>query len=192
MAEITEEEVDYSSLDAHLKEMPSKEWWTGVHETFDKLLQLIQPTWMREPETKEELDEYTKNSRMVREGSLPFATVLSTGNHALGFTATNEPLECIAFGTMGAKLFIELFWEAVNKAQDAGEAIVVHEVQSFVPRIVLSLGAYEFEMRYVQCETLIRKQDPRIFPSFMMTDSIQIWRRSQRPSRIPRGSKQLL
>lgn len=66
---------------------------------------------------------------------------------------------------MGGKLFIELFWEAVSKAQDAGENIVVHEIQSLVPRVLLSLDGYEFEMKYVQAETLIRRYDIR-FKSF--------------------------
>lgn len=145
------------SLDVLLKEMPSEQWWEDAYRSFNKLEQLIRPSWRREPETQEDLDEDIKNVRMVREGSLPFITVLPAGNHALQLTATNEPLECIIFGTIGEKLFVELFCETVSKAQGAGEAIVVHEVQSFVPRMLLSVGEYEFEIRYMQCETLIRR-----------------------------------
>jgi hypothetical protein len=162
MADFAEDEPssaedNRSTLDVLLKEMPSEQWWEDAYHSFNKVEQLIRPSWRREPETQEDLDEDIKNVRMVREGSLPFITVLPAGNHALQLTATNEPLECIVFGTMGAKLFVELFCETVSKAQDAGEAIVVHEVQSFVPRMLLSVGDYEFEIRYMQCETLIRR-----------------------------------
>ena len=155
-----------SILDAHLKEMPSDEWLNKAHSSFTKLEQFIRPRTLTSRATpREELDENVKKIRAVREGSLPDICILPSGNHALRFTATNEPFECIAFGTMGGKLFIELFWEAVSKAQDAGENIVVHEIQSLVPRVLLSLDGYEFEMKYVQAETLIRRYDIR-FKSF--------------------------
>jgi hypothetical protein len=151
------EEVNRSALDAHLKQMPSEQWWDDAYDSFNRLEEIIKPSWTRETVTPEDLDEDTKNVRRVREGSLPYMIILPSGNHALRLTATNEPLECVAFGTMGVKLFIELFWETVSTAQDVGEPIVVHEVQSFVPRILLSVGDFEFELRFVQCETLIRR-----------------------------------
>jgi hypothetical protein len=173
---LDEDEINHSILNAHLKEMPTDEWLNKAYSSFMKFEQLIRPCWNKEPQTQEDdLDEDVKNIRAVREGSLPDICILPAGNHALGIIATSEPFECIAFGTMGAKLFIELFWEAVSKAQDAGEAIVVHEVQSFVPRVVLSVGKgefeREFEMRYVQCETLIRRYGLSFLnPSFLADD----------------------
>jgi hypothetical protein len=150
------------NLDAHLKDMPTDSWWSQARQSFKALEQMIQPSWMTETLPEEhgeelEIDLHDRNMERVREGLLPWITVLPAGNHQLQLTATNEPLECIAFGTMGAKLFIDLFWEAITQAQLAGQPIVVHELQGFVPRVLLTVGSHEFELKYVQSEALVRK-----------------------------------
>lgn len=159
---VDQDKASHSTLDAHLENMPTEEWWEDAYQSFHKLEQLIQPSWMAEKALEvdeKELgpDSYTRNMKAVRAGSLPYINVMPAGNHQLQLTATNEPLECVALGTMGARLFVELFWEAVTRAQQAGDAIVIHEVQSFVPRFLLTIGSHEFELKYMQCEALVRR-----------------------------------
>lgn len=153
-----------STLDAHLSEMPTEEWWHEAHQSFQMLQQLVRPEWMAkrfqeqyDPNQPHSSNENTINQRLAQETYLPFINALPSGNYRLGLSATNEPLECIAFGTMGAQRFLEVFWEAVVLAQQLEDTVVVHEVQSAEPRIWLTVGLHDFLLTYVQCEKLVRR-----------------------------------
>jgi hypothetical protein len=153
-------------------QMPTEEWWQRAHQSFKCLKRLIEPSWLREQERHGEShckyahdecyhvehveypDQNTRNVRAARLASLPAVTVLPAGNHRLGLTATNEPLECVAFGTVSETRFIELFWEAIPQF---GPDIVVHEVQSTIPRILFNIFSKEFDLKYIRCEVLIRR-----------------------------------
>lgn len=157
-------ENNRSTLDALLEDMPTEEWWSEAHQSFQMLQQLIRPEWMAkkfqeqyDPDQTYAFNEYAINQRLALETSLPFINVLPAGNHQLGLTATSEPLECIAFGTMGEQRFIDVFWEAVILAQQSDHTVVVHEVQSSVPRIWLTVGSHDFKLKYMQCEKLVRR-----------------------------------
>lgn len=94
----------------------------------------------------------------VRDGILPWMLILPSGTHQLHLTATNEPLDCVVLGTMPFRRFMDLFWEAVKPAQQEGGLVVVHEVKTYPDlRILLSVGEYEFELRYLECAALVRK-----------------------------------
>lgn len=136
-----------------LKDMPTDSWWDGASQSFKTLERLLQP--IDEKLSDEALERHMER---VRDGILPWMTILPAGNHQLHLTATNEPLDCVVLGTMLFLRFIDLFWEAVKPAQQAGEPIVVHEFKTYpVPRILLSVGLYEFELRYLECSALVRR-----------------------------------
>lgn len=152
-----------TKLDRHLEEtynMPTPQWWESVAHAFAQLQELACPTSSVDlgHELAEPVDEYSASARLARATSLPSITLLPAGNHALKLAATNEVLQCLAFGTVGRKRYVELLWESIAQAQQAGAAkVVVHEVlQGVIPQITLRIGVHMFELRYLQCEPLVR------------------------------------
>jgi hypothetical protein len=158
------DQTNSGELERHLEEafhMPTPQWWESVHQSFSRLQELFRPKSdaLLHEELDEDADEYTISARLARAASLPSIILLPSGNHALGLAATNEPLQCTAFGTVGPKVYIELFWEAIAEAQESGHVnIMVHEIlQESEPRILLRLETHIFELNYIQCEALVRK-----------------------------------
>jgi hypothetical protein len=150
-------------LDQHLEDaynMPTRQWWESAQRAFLRLQELFhpEPAALLSPELDEPAAEYATSARLARAASLPSIILLPSENHALELTATNEPLQCVAIGTVGSKLFVELLWELIAQAQEAsGVKIVVHEVlQGPVLLITLSVEAHLFELKYFQCESLVR------------------------------------
>lgn len=152
-----------AKLDWHLEEtynMPTSQWWESVNRTFVLLQALVstsKPSAVHENQD-DPVDEYAARARSARAASLPIIRLFSSGTHALGLTATNEGLPCVAFGTVGRARFVELLWESIADAQDDGVTkITVHEIlQGEIPRVTLRFNTHVFEMRYLQCEPLIR------------------------------------
>lgn len=155
---------DVDELDRHLEKtygMPMPEWWEGATRAYVQLAKIINPSAGAgpDPELDEPVDQYAANARLARAASLPEIVVLATGNHALNLTSVDEALQCVAFGTVGPKLYVELFWESIVEAQEAGAVkLSVFEVlQGPVPQITLSVEQYTFEFKYLQCEALVRR-----------------------------------
>ena len=159
----TSMQSDGSKLDKYLEEaynMPPSQWWDSVREAFMQLQYLSRSRSgvAVDHDIDQPADEYAVSARLARAASLPAIVLLPSGNHALGLTATNEALQCVAFGTTGRKIFVELLWEAIAQAQNNGTAkVVVHEVlQGQIPQITLRVESHLFELRYFQCELLVR------------------------------------
>ena len=139
--------------------MPTSQWWESAGWAFAQLQELSRPRSgaALDQELDEPSDEYAASARLARAASLPAVIVLPSRNYALGLTATNEPLQCVAFGTVGRKRYIELFWESIARAQEAGvPKIAVYEVLQLDPKIALRIESHVFELRYHQCEALVR------------------------------------
>jgi hypothetical protein len=151
-------------LDQHLEEafdMPTSHWWESVEQTFVQLQELVNTrasALFTDDELDEPAGEHAASARVARAASLPSIILLPAGKHALGLTATSEPLQCVAFGTVGPKLYVELLWETVAQVQEPGVVkIMVHSVlQGPVPQIILRVEAHIFELSYLQCESLVR------------------------------------
>jgi hypothetical protein len=153
-----------SKLDNHLEHaynMPTSQWWDSVGQAFARLQDLCRPrpNAALDCDLDQPADDYAVNARLARVTSLPAIILLPSGNHALRLTSTNEALQCVAFGTVGRKTFVELLWEAIAQAQNIGSPkVVVHEVlQGEIPQITFRVEAHIFELRYLQCESLVRK-----------------------------------
>lgn len=139
--------------------MPTSQWWESVGLAFAQVQELSSSKSRAALDDLDDtVDEYAVSARLARAASLPSIIILPSGNHALGLTATDEPLQCVAFGTVGRKRFVELLWESIVEAQDSGIAkIVVHEVlQGEIPQITFRVEDHIFELRYLQCEPLVR------------------------------------
>ena len=163
LSQSTSVQSDGSKLDNHLEEtynMPSCQWWESVGRAFVQLQGLSRPRsgGVVDDDLDRPADEYAVSARLTRAASLPTVILLPSGNHALRLTATNEALQCVAFGTVGRNMFVELLWEAIAQAQNNGTAkVVVHEIlRGEIPQITLRVEAHAFELRYLQCESLVR------------------------------------
>lgn len=162
LSQSTSVQPNSTKLDQHLKEtfnMPTSQWWESVTQAFVQLQELSRPrSPVLDHELDEPVDDDAASARLARAASLPAIILFPAGNHALGLTATNESLQCVAFGTVGRKRYVELLWESIVQAQEAGAAkIVVHEIlQGEIPQITLRVDAHIFELRYFQCEPLVR------------------------------------
>jgi hypothetical protein len=145
----------------HLQERyntPSEEWRTTVQDTFTELCKILGHREAVPILGREETPEVI-SARTARDHALPSITVLPTGTHALRLTATNEPLDCICFGTMSPKTYVAVFWELVVEVQRSGNyTLIIHEVDAGpVPRFLLSFESLLFEVRYYHCNALVRK-----------------------------------
>jgi len=136
-----------SDLASNLKQVPTSSWWATANHAFHHIQHLIStPRSPPFPSRSSADDEI----RRLRENSLPKILLFPSGTHALGITATNESLRCIAFGTMRMERFVDCFWEAVE-----GEDVVVHEILD--GRIILTVEGHELSIAYVQAERLLRE-----------------------------------
>ncbi|TAQ84229.1 hypothetical protein B7494_g7446 [Chlorociboria aeruginascens] len=118
--------------------MPTHRWWTEVNQSFETIRDILCPDNAGNP-------------------NLPCIVIVSTGTHALGLTATNEVLECVAFGSLTTNRFLEVFWESIARAQQNGEALVIHEIDELpILRFLFRLGSHTFELRYMQSRDLVR------------------------------------
>jgi hypothetical protein len=150
-------------LDQNLQEvynMPTSQWWESVQLTFLRLENLLHPksVALLGNQFDEPAEEYAISARLARAASLPSIILLPAGNHVLGLTATNETLQCMAFGTVGPKLYVNIVLESIAQAEEAGTVkIFVYEIlQGPIPRITLRVEAHIFEVKYIQCESLVR------------------------------------
>ncbi|TEY45466.1 hypothetical protein BOTCAL_0332g00070 [Botryotinia calthae] len=152
-------------------QVPTPGWWEEANLAFQTLQKLLDPQGLG-PE--EELDSQDQggipSARRTRIGALPKLVCFATGSHAIQCTARNETLECVVFGTISASLFIDVFWEAIQKAQveyqDAN--IVVSSVQPGAhPVFIIRINNFVFEINYGCCEPFVRRirnQSPQNIP----------------------------
>jgi len=89
--------------------VPPLGWWEETQHRFNQLCAIICPQEGVLAATLEDTNQlsYVQSAWQT---SLPVVRLLPTGTHLLRLTATNEPLECIAFGTMSEVRFEEVFW----------------------------------------------------------------------------------
>ena len=135
--------------------MPSETWWMTAHNTFTQLCRIL-----GHKEAVATLDPEDPpgaiSARTARDHALPSVTVLATGNYGLRVSATNEPLECAAFGTMSPHTYKEVFWESVVQVQRSGTStLVIHEVDGG-SRFLLTLDSLVFEVKYYHCNAFVR------------------------------------
>jgi hypothetical protein len=148
-------------LEDHFQVAPL-EYWNEVQTSFQTLKKLLAV----QSSNDEDSDNKSPNSqdgdeipsaRLARIGALPKLVVFATGTHALKLTATNESLECVVFGTISSKLFVNVFWESILSAQ-ATIPISVHSVRTTDhPKFTLRIRSCLFEVTYSSCEKLLRK-----------------------------------
>ncbi|KAF7930218.1 hypothetical protein BELL_0040g00060 [Botrytis elliptica] len=141
--------------------VPTPGWWEEANLAFQTLQKLLDPS-LAGPE--EDLDSQDQggipSARRARIGALPKLVCFATESHAIQCTTRNETLECVVFGTISASLFIDVFWEAIQKAQveypDAN--IVVSSVQPGAhPVFVVRINSFTFEVQYGCCEPFVRR-----------------------------------
>ncbi|TGO45485.1 hypothetical protein BCON_0388g00070 [Botryotinia convoluta] len=141
--------------------VPTPGWWEEANLAFQTLQKLLNPS-LAGPE--EDLDSQDQggipSARRARIGALPKLVCFATESHAIQCTTRNETLECVVFGTISASLFIDVFWEAIQKAQvecpDAN--IVVSSVQPGThPVFIVRINSFVFEVKYGCCEPFVRR-----------------------------------
>jgi hypothetical protein len=91
--------------------MPHEKWWNGVETAFQCLRMALERG--QDDIAHEEDDPESISPQAARADALPLISLLPSGSHALRLTATDEDLQCVAFGTISAERFVEIFWEAV-------------------------------------------------------------------------------
>lgn len=112
---LSPEQQDSDRLMKQLEEkynMPHEKWWDGVETTFRCLQAALERG--QDDIVHEEDDHQSISAQAARADALPLVSLLPSGSHALRLTATNEDLQCVAFGTISAERFVEIFWETVN------------------------------------------------------------------------------
>jgi hypothetical protein len=134
-------------------QMPSREWWKGANNAFKQLQISLEISHVEEDSSDEDsLTEPEGISPMAaRAAALPVLKLFRIGTHLLETTPVNDPLLCVAFGTIDPVVYDDIFWEAVGAA---GFDIVVYNVYNGL--FELSVGGYEFKMLYRQCSDLLR------------------------------------
>ncbi|ATZ54607.1 hypothetical protein BCIN_10g05960 [Botrytis cinerea B05.10] len=152
-------------------QVPTSGWWEEANLAFQTLQKLLDPQGLGPEEDLDSQDQGgIPSARRARIGALPKLVCFATGSHAIQCTARNETLECVVFGTISASLFIDVFWEAIQKAQveypDAG--IVVSSVQPGAhPVFIIRINDFVFEVNYGCCEPFVRRthnQSPQNIP----------------------------
>jgi hypothetical protein len=111
---LSSEQQDLDRLMKQLEEiynMPHEKWWESVETAFQCLRMVLERG--QDEITHEEDDPENISAQAARADALPLISLLPSGSHALRLTATNEDLQCVAFGTISAERFVEIFWEAV-------------------------------------------------------------------------------
>jgi hypothetical protein len=141
----------------HLEEkynMPNVKWWEEVHNTFQSLRNVLERG--QDHISNEEDDPESISAQAARADALPLVTLLPSGSHALHLTATNEDLQCVAFGTISAERYVDIFWEAVARIQNEGGKYVVYRIDSDRNIFWFNYGGYNFQLLYLHCEQLVR------------------------------------
>ena len=108
------EQQDSDQLTKQLEEkynMPHEKWRDGVETAFQCLRMVLERG--QDDITHEEDDPESISAQAARADALPLVSLLPSGSHALRLTASNEDLQCVAFCTISAERFVEIFWEAV-------------------------------------------------------------------------------
>lgn len=111
---LSPEQQDLDRLMKQLEEkynMPHEKWWDGVDAAFQCLQMALERG--QDDIVHEEDDPENISAQAARADALPLVSLLPSGSHAVRLTAINEDLQCVAFGTISAERFVEIFWEAV-------------------------------------------------------------------------------
>ncbi|PQE18670.1 DUF455 domain protein [Rutstroemia sp. NJR-2017a BVV2] len=108
-------------LEDHFQVAPP-EYWNEVQTSFQTLKKLLAAQSSNDEDSNNKSpngqdDDEIPSARLARIGALPKLVAFATGTHALKLTATNESLECVVFGTISSKLFVNVFWESILSAQ---------------------------------------------------------------------------
>jgi hypothetical protein len=138
---LSTEQQDSDQLIEYLREhynMPREEWWTSVDNAFQHLRTLLE--CHPDEVCDEENDPENISAQAARVDALPLVSVLPSGSHAIRLTATNEDLQCVAFGTISDDLYIDVF--------------VVYKTESGA--FWFNFEGHNFRLLYVRCEDLVR------------------------------------
>lgn len=144
-------------------QMPSDEWWAGAVKAFEQLRLCLEISHTKEDaDSSSEGDEETETEpegldpTAARASALPILKLFRFGTHLLRVTPVNEPLVCVAFGTIDPEVYNDIFWETMAKAREESELdIAVYDV--YKGMFELSLGGYDFKILYRQCNDLLRR-----------------------------------
>ncbi|KAF7901830.1 uncharacterized protein EAF01_007128 [Botrytis porri] len=98
--------------------VPTPGWCEEANLAFQTLQKLLDSSLAGPEEVLDSQDQGgIPSARRARIGALPKLVCFATESHAIQCTARNETLECVVFGKISASLFIDVFWEAIQKAQ---------------------------------------------------------------------------
>jgi hypothetical protein len=151
------EQQDSDQLIKYLEEkynMPNVKWWEEVHNTFQSLRNILERG--QDYISNEEDDPESISAQAARADALPLVTLLPSGSHALHLTATNEDLQCVAFGTISAERYVDIFWEAVARIEDEGGNFMVYRIDSDRNIFWFNYEGYNCQLLYLHCEQLVR------------------------------------
>lgn len=154
-------------------QMPPREWWVGADQAFKQLQGILEIVFHDdEASSSDSGEDATAKPEGIdpvaaRAAALPVLKLFRIGTHLLRVTPTNEPLVCVAFGTIDLSVYSNIFWEAVTESQ---LEIVVYDVYKGLCE--LSFGGYHFKILYRQCNELLRSYpDVLSSPNAFLKDS---------------------
>jgi hypothetical protein len=148
MHAIDEKELEHYLLQNY--DMPTAEWWEGADQDNEGLRELIE----RRPDKVTSDQEYS-NSHPARSKALPIVVLLKSGSYLAKVTATNVPLTCTAFGSISTGSYIDIFWDIIGEQSHISVLSISEASATFKVRV----GRYCFEIRYFQCNELVRRYD---------------------------------
>jgi len=154
---LSSSDTDFKLLNSILEDdfhMPDNAWWQGVEKSFTQLQSIL---GQRHNEVSSDEDPDSISASLARVGASPVVTLLKSGTHALRLTTKDEDLQCIAFGTISPRLYLEIFWEAVVKSQEEGKAIEVYKIDESRGCFWFQFEDHKFWLLYVQSEDLVRR-----------------------------------
>jgi hypothetical protein len=121
--------------------MPTRAWWDNANTTFTKLCRVLERSSI---ETFEGDENSYSSARKANAGSYPVVKLFKAGTHLLELATSRDALQCVAFGTIPAQRYIQIFWEEVSNVQrsDKNVSMAVFSAQ------VESDGSASFSFRY--------------------------------------------
>ncbi|KAM3068732.1 hypothetical protein ACMFMG_010909 [Clarireedia jacksonii] len=153
-------------LEDHFQVAPP-EYWNEVQTAFQTLRKLLAAQSSNDVHSDSKIpnsqdDDEIPSAHLAHIGALPKLVVFPTGTHALKLTAKNEPLECVVFGTISSKLFVDVFWESILSAQATIPEVSISVRSARAtnhPKFTLRIQSCLFEVTYSSCEKLLRNHD---------------------------------
>lgn len=135
--------------------MPDEEWWRQADIAYTRCHQILTNNINPRHDTR-------------RPGE-PIVSVLPNGNFACHLSARGDELEVVAVGSIRKSLYVDVVWQNILELQDNGTPIKVFQMSE--KRISFEVQSFLFNVRYIECEELVRKYETSLHSLGGKTDT---------------------